>query len=716
MDTVQSSQSTCHRSTFACGAWRPATMKASFHGIDRWSARSTLNSARSTLNLVLFCLIMLAGSPARGQSETDDRLAPHDTVLVHVAGWTALRGGVGEASVLSDAFTIGTAGTLELPIIGPVPAAGLTAHELAKLIADRLHARSGLRERPVTTVQRKHYLPLHVRGSVERPGKYPYRPNLTIEDAIEIAGGLARVEGLEETATQLTLSISRRPGLVPELNVSTNSLVFPGNVIWVQRTPVPEAPQGVSTERSSSVTSEPISVEGHPPAAKPNLNRPRTPVKPAVTEYQQALEQEGSRKDALLRDLSAARLEALAVRRQALAAREAAHGDAVLYKQRLAAERQRTTNLTQELSAAWADREALKARMAQDVNAASQARKAAEALVNDAHELAARERAKSAALEQKLVAARKEIDAVKNSAQTAADGREEVLRRELTAAREELDAMRRAARDASARVYAVADTTAEQGRALEGQRQRAERLVRNLTAAQREVANLKAKGDLAIREKAAAFRARHATEVSLAEARRALDEERQKVGHVERDLAAARQSRDALEASVKLATAARATAVQGQQVAETAAKQAGEALALAHARTDALARDLKTARRERDSAKEEVTRLMTALEQERRKAVGLAHELAVARTEIEDLKARATRVEPAPKPGVTNPARPRVGALGGKRVQSARRSKGREIRKVEVRKPSRPVRLTSLALPAALLPTRPPLRAGQRVW
>jgi protein involved in polysaccharide export with SLBB domain len=700
MATVQSSKSTCPSSSFTYGGRRPATMTVSFHGTGRWSARVTLN-------VVLFCLIMLIGTPAKSESETGDKLAPRDTVEIRVSGWSALRGGAAEASLLTDAFTIGTAGSLELPFIGHLPAAGLSADELANLIADRLQARSGLPERPGTTVQLKQYAPLDVRGLVARPGRYPYRPNLTVQEAIEAAGGLARIESLAETETQLTLSISRKVGRVRELTGAPNTLVLPGDTIWVRLTPKSELRSArASNGRSSGGPLEHTNFEEHQVAAQPSVAASRA--------QQHALERERSKADTLLPDLSAARREIEAVRKEAIAARRRAHDDQVRNNQRLAAERQRTAALKKNLVAAHDDLKAVKAQAAQERNAAARAGQAAEVLTNGAHELAARERAKVAALGQDLLMAHREIDALKNRAQTSSDEREKALRRELVSAREELDAMRRAARDASAQARAVADTAAGREQALEEQRQRAQRLARDLTMAQREIASSKANAMLSIRARAAALRARHAAEAALVEERRALDEERQKVRRVERDLAAARQSLDTRGVSVKRASAAQATALLAQQTAEAAAKHAGEALAVQSKRTDTLARDLDAARRERDAAKEEVTLLWAALQQERDRVSGLVRELIVARSEIDDLKAHAKRIKPAPKPRVTNPISPRVGTLGGKRAQPARRSK--EIHKVDVRKPLRPVRLTSIALPAALLPTRPPLRAGQGVW
>ena len=87
--------------------------------------------------------------------------------------------------------------------------------------------------------------------------------------------------------------------------------------------------------------------------------------------------------------------------------------------------------LEQELLAARREIDALKqkpAQAAQEASAAWRARQAAEDLANEQSELATRESAKVVALEQELLAARREIDALKGSAQTTAAEREEARR------------------------------------------------------------------------------------------------------------------------------------------------------------------------------------------------------------------------------------------------------------------------------------------------
>ncbi|PAQ06406.1 hypothetical protein CIT26_24950 [Mesorhizobium temperatum] len=561
-------------------------------------------SCSAMLCLISFCIILLLESAAHGRPKADDRLAPRDTIELHVWRWTALRDGVLEALQLNHTFTIDSAGTLDLPVIGNIAAAGLREGELAELISDRLQARSGRQERADTTVKLIRNLPSDITGSVEHPGKRK----------------------------------------------------------------APEPPADAADDSSSAVASERASVEKGKAEAQPSVRGSHTPWQPAA-EQQQALE------GALLNELSAARMEIAAAREEALAARQTARNDAVRHNQNLATARQRAAALVRELDAVRTDR---------------------------------------GALEQQLFAALREVDALRKSVQPARGDHEG---RELAAARAELAVMQRGARDASAQARAVADTMAEQGQALNQQRRRAEELALDLEVAQREVKGLKAKAILADHEKAARLEARHSMEASVAEAQRALDEERHKAERFERELTVARQTIDALKTSADLAAAAQTNAIKERQVAEAALKRAGDALELERERADSAARDLDSARRERDAAKQEASRvsmeLSAALEQERNKAIGLARDLSAARKAIDIEKARderrTERVTRAPK------ARAGATSRGDVSVRSrpARQPGLRENHKVKAKRPSRPVLVATIALPDALLPTRPP-KLGSR--
>ena len=88
---------------------------------------------------------------------------------------------------LSNNYTVDAQGAVSLPLVGTVEARGLTTAQLGGAIAARL--RSGYVRDPSVAVEIETYRPFFVLGEVTFPGQYPYVPNMTVENAIAIAGG-----------------------------------------------------------------------------------------------------------------------------------------------------------------------------------------------------------------------------------------------------------------------------------------------------------------------------------------------------------------------------------------------------------------------------------------------------------------------------------------------------------------------------------------------
>jgi hypothetical protein len=92
-------------------------------------------------------------------------------------------------------YTVSDKGMVSLPLIGDIPAAGHDVQELARTISARLEERSGGAEKPLAAVEIVQFRPFFIVGDVEKPGEYPYKPGLTVLQAIGIAGGYYRRPG-----------------------------------------------------------------------------------------------------------------------------------------------------------------------------------------------------------------------------------------------------------------------------------------------------------------------------------------------------------------------------------------------------------------------------------------------------------------------------------------------------------------------------------------
>ena len=122
---------------------------------------------------------------------------------------------------LSNTYLVDAEGRVSLPLIGTVNARGLTTAQLAGAIKSRLS--QGFIRDPSVAVEVEVYRPFFVLGEVTYPGQYPYVPNMTVENAIAIAGGftpraakdrvaITRKDAGAPSRTAIPLRYPLRPG------------------------------------------------------------------------------------------------------------------------------------------------------------------------------------------------------------------------------------------------------------------------------------------------------------------------------------------------------------------------------------------------------------------------------------------------------------------------------------------------------------------------
>ena len=92
----------------------------------------------------------------------------------------------GEQS-LNGEYPVGPDGTIALPLIGNVPARGLSASELQTSIVTKLSPAYILD--PRVSIDVVNFRPFYILGEVSRPGFYPYADSLSVAQAVAIAGG-----------------------------------------------------------------------------------------------------------------------------------------------------------------------------------------------------------------------------------------------------------------------------------------------------------------------------------------------------------------------------------------------------------------------------------------------------------------------------------------------------------------------------------------------
>lgn len=127
---------------------------------------------------------------------------------------------------LTGEFNIGANGILSFPLVGNLKAAGLTPADLGVNIAAALA--EGYVLNPQVNVEVKNYRPIYILGEVNKPGEYPYIPDMTVLAAI------AKADGFTYRAQQRQIFIKRsdQPNEV-KINLGSNTRIYPGDTIRI---------------------------------------------------------------------------------------------------------------------------------------------------------------------------------------------------------------------------------------------------------------------------------------------------------------------------------------------------------------------------------------------------------------------------------------------------------------------------------------------------
>lgn len=117
-----------------------------------------------------------------------------------------------EPDLSRDKIAIDAAGDLNLPLIGEIRAAGLTASELARSIEQRYGARY-LRDPRVSVFMDEGFRQtISVEGHVAQPGVYPYETGQTLLTALALARSPTQVAALDEIVIFRTVDGQRYGG------------------------------------------------------------------------------------------------------------------------------------------------------------------------------------------------------------------------------------------------------------------------------------------------------------------------------------------------------------------------------------------------------------------------------------------------------------------------------------------------------------------------
>ena len=88
---------------------------------------------------------------------------------------------------ITGEYTVDGNGTLSIPGAGRIKAAGLTAPQLERSLTQKLNG--GILKDARVNRQVLTYAPFYILGEVKKPGEFPYKPGMSVADAVALAGG-----------------------------------------------------------------------------------------------------------------------------------------------------------------------------------------------------------------------------------------------------------------------------------------------------------------------------------------------------------------------------------------------------------------------------------------------------------------------------------------------------------------------------------------------
>jgi polysaccharide export outer membrane protein len=145
------------------------------------------------------------------------RLATDDVISVIVFN---------EPDLNAPEIKISDNGTISVPLLGQVKVQGKTIAEVEQVLHDMFGA-DYLRH-PKVTVSVDEYRPFYINGEVDDPGSYPFKPDMTVEIAVTLAGGFT------ERASKSKIFLAKENETNNRKRVDLDYKVRPGDVITVE--------------------------------------------------------------------------------------------------------------------------------------------------------------------------------------------------------------------------------------------------------------------------------------------------------------------------------------------------------------------------------------------------------------------------------------------------------------------------------------------------
>ncbi len=156
-----------------------------------------------------------------------DQAAPGATLQGYTFGpGDKLKISVYQETDLSVTAEISQQGFIDMPLLGSIRLSGYTQQSAREYLEQRL--RDGYLVSPSVSVTVESYRPFFIYGEVRSPGSYDYQPDISVEQAIAMAGGL------QDRASRSSWHIQRGTDKAT-FKALAETVILPGDVIKIDK-------------------------------------------------------------------------------------------------------------------------------------------------------------------------------------------------------------------------------------------------------------------------------------------------------------------------------------------------------------------------------------------------------------------------------------------------------------------------------------------------
>ncbi|MBB3396470.1 polysaccharide biosynthesis/export family protein [Rhizobium sp. BK060] len=131
-------------------------------------------------------------------------LLPNTKIRLTLVQWMPTKGSYEQWATVGGEYTVSDAGTISIPLLGPVSVGNMDETTLASTIAKQLKEKIGLVDEPAATIEILKYPPIYVVGDVTNPGEYAFHTDITVLQAFAMGGGQMRASAGSQNSVDTT--------------------------------------------------------------------------------------------------------------------------------------------------------------------------------------------------------------------------------------------------------------------------------------------------------------------------------------------------------------------------------------------------------------------------------------------------------------------------------------------------------------------------------